>query len=647
MKCHPLRWVWGLIPLAIFSWIAALSIKDTVERDLGRRVLDQLTASSLGWAKVRFDGRDGTLSGLASDEGEPSKAIQLGNGVYGVRILDGQADLLRKVEPYIWSAASADNKITLTGFVPNETARKSIVAAIKSQFPKSELTDKLEYARGNPPASDWLDGARFGLKQLAGLKGGRADMSGLDLSVSGEAATAVSYKDVKSALVGSLPKGVKLASDKVTAPRVSPYAWSAKLAGNAVALTGYVPNERVRDQLMAHGKQAFGKTAIVDRMEFADGAHEGWEKAVKVSLDQLATLQEGAAELKGGILTLSGLAADEPTAETARAAFKSQVPGSIKTADSIKSLKTTISPYTTSIDATSTAIDVTGYVPSDASRAALISTIKTRLPGRAVNDRLQIGAGEPAGYDACLMSALSGLGRLNTGRVSLTDKQVLLTGVTTDEAVASALSADVKAAAKGACDTAVTVTLDDSRKRKAQEDADRARKDAEDAAAAKARRDAELAANAAAAEAKRLATEAAAANAAAAAEAKVKTAAASACETELRNARNAGLVQFERASDVLLRQSQPTLRQLAQIANKCENVLIEIEGHTDSEGIPERNQPLSERRAQSVVDFLVEAGVNAARIKAIGYGDTKPIAPNDTAENRAKNRRIEFSVKTK
>jgi OmpA-OmpF porin, OOP family len=159
-----------------------------------------------------------------------------------------------------------------------------------------------------------------------------------------------------------------------------------------------------------------------------------------------------------------------------------------------------------------------------------------------------------------------------------------------------------------------------------------AKRESENAAAA--RREADQAA----AEAKRLA-------ALAAADASKKSAA-SACEVDLRSTANSGSVQFERASDVLLKQSLATVRRLADVAKSCANVLIEIEGHTDSEGVPERNQPLSERRAQSVVNYLVEHGVDAARIKAIGYGDTKPIAPNDTADNRAKNRRIEFSVKS-
>ena len=105
------------------------------------------------------------------------------------------------------------------------------------------------------------------------------------------------------------------------------------------------------------------------------------------------------------------------------------------------------------------------------------------------------------------------------------------------------------------------------------------------------------------------------------------------------------MIRFERASATLTRESFGTLDKLAAVAKACPNILVEIEGHTDAEGTPERNQRLSDRRAQSIVDYLTRGGVNAQHLVAIGYGETRPLVPNDTAENRAKNRRIEFTVK--
>ena len=68
-------------------------------------------------------------------------------------------------------------------------------------------------------------------------------------------------------------------------------------------------------------------------------------------------------------------------------------------------------------------------------------------------------------------------------------------------------------------------------------------------------------------------------------------------------------------------------------------------GHTDSQGAPENNLDLSQRRAEAVTSYIGESGVDTSRITSAGYGETKPVASNDTPEGRAQNWRIEFVVK--
>jgi outer membrane protein OmpA-like peptidoglycan-associated protein len=71
---------------------------------------------------------------------------------------------------------------------------------------------------------------------------------------------------------------------------------------------------------------------------------------------------------------------------------------------------------------------------------------------------------------------------------------------------------------------------------------------------------------------------------------------------------------------------------------------VRIEGHTDSIGTDAYNQKLSERRANAVRDYLVGKGIDAGRLEAVGYGESRPIADNKTSEGRAQNRRTEFNV---
>ncbi|TXL13283.1 hypothetical protein BMR05_12250 [Methylococcaceae bacterium HT4] len=71
---------------------------------------------------------------------------------------------------------------------------------------------------------------------------------------------------------------------------------------------------------------------------------------------------------------------------------------------------------------------------------------------------------------------------------------------------------------------------------------------------------------------------------------------------------------------------------------------VQLEGHTDSTGPEAYNQGLSERRAQAVKNHLIENGIAASRLTVKGFGEADPIASNDTAEGRAENRRVGFSI---
>jgi OOP family OmpA-OmpF porin len=73
-------------------------------------------------------------------------------------------------------------------------------------------------------------------------------------------------------------------------------------------------------------------------------------------------------------------------------------------------------------------------------------------------------------------------------------------------------------------------------------------------------------------------------------------------------------------------------------------VVVEVAGHTDSVGSEEYNQGLSERRANTVRDYLASKGINASRLTARGYGEGRPVASNDTSEGRQENRRVELVV---
>ncbi len=90
--------------------------------------------------------------------------------------------------------------------------------------------------------------------------------------------------------------------------------------------------------------------------------------------------------------------------------------------------------------------------------------------------------------------------------------------------------------------------------------------------------------------------------------------------------------------------AQVILDSAAEILNVNSSTRVEVAGHTDATGPDDYNQGLSERRARSVVSYLVEKGVSADRLTPVGYGESRPVADNSTRDGRAQNRRVELNT---
>jgi OOP family OmpA-OmpF porin len=937
MRCNPLRWLWGLIPVLMLSWVAVVAERGRIEADLTSRVRSALEQAGASWAGARFAARDGDLAGLAFDEADLPRAHEIARNVWGVRILDNKATLIDRAERYVWSASNRNGRLRLAGFVPNERARRDVLGFARARFPGLTIDDGMKLARGAPrELSSWLGGISFALQQLGQLKSGTAQLDGLSLTVEGEATSSASYQSVRSALSGGMPKGVRLGGDKVTAPLVKPFRWTASREGRRIALEGFVPSDRVREQLVAELRQIDRGLSLTDKLEIAEGAPNGWLGAASIALRQLTRLEKGTARLVDGQLQLEGHAEEEATAIAVGEVVRKGLPPGFRGREKIgftKPIVPTVDPFSTSIALRRDgAVTVSGYVPSEAARAALLGAVRGRLGGnRRILDQTSIANGAGEGWQRCLEAGVGALARLGNGSTRAVGDRLVVVGETEDEVLAGALDGDLKQATARYCraeasvrvlqpveptlswraefdgkavvlegevprratklalmevakrefpnatlvdrtrvaDTApgrwpkvaeealkslaatrtglavidgtllmvrgevpdstalgsvrerlardiprgyrardmlqiksdAMIWAETEARRKAEEERQRAVAEAEAARRAeeerrraeaeaarraeeerrraeaeaarraeeerrraeaeaarraeqerrraeaeaarraederrraeaeaarraeeerrraeaeaarraeqerrraeaeterrrrlleeeRARAEAEAARRAeeerrrAEAEARRRSEEAeaqrraelerqravqaeerrraaeaearqraeeerrrAAAEAARVQEERRRTlqARADRCQEQLRSAAASGIIRFRRASAELEGESTETLDRLVGIVRACPGFAVEIEGHTDSEGTDQRNQRLSERRAQSVVDYLTRSGIEAGRLVAIGYGSTRPIAPNDNAEGRARNRRIEFVVK--
>jgi len=103
-------------------------------------------------------------------------------------------------------------------------------------------------------------------------------------------------------------------------------------------------------------------------------------------------------------------------------------------------------------------------------------------------------------------------------------------------------------------------------------------------------------------------------------------------------------LEFETGKAIIKDESLPSLTELAEVLVKKPEWKLQIAGHTDNVGNDQNNLVLSKKRSEAVRDFMVSKGVSIERLSALYFGETQPIAPNDTKEGRQKNRRVEMTI---
>src|SRR5690606_31077319 len=103
-------------------------------------------------------------------------------------------------------------------------------------------------------------------------------------------------------------------------------------------------------------------------------------------------------------------------------------------------------------------------------------------------------------------------------------------------------------------------------------------------------------------------------------------------------------ILFQSGAAVLTASAEPELDAFAAALKRCPQADVNVEGHTDSDGDAKANLALSVARAEAVVNALIARDVSPARLYAIGYGESQPIADNNTAQGKKQNRRIVISL---
>lgn len=703
--CNWKNWIWpGLLAVALLTALAMLMRADTIEADLTAKANSGLAAGH-GWASVALDGRDLTLTGVAPSEEAAAEALAIAENAYDVRIARSQTELLPLANPFTLSAVKSASGITLEGNTPDE-ATGSALAAAAAAVTAGSVTNNLVVARGAP--AGFSDLAGFAIGQLGGLSDGTMALSGSGLTASGTAQTLESYEEVTSALAGTLPGGGNLVSADIARPVIDPFIFSATRGEDGGVVSGFVPDEDTRqsvlqrardviggnitDQLViARGAPAgFGALAgfgidrladlstgeaslsglnltvrgtanspeaydsvtaalageipsdgrvviaditrstvspytlsarkqagsvvlegyvgsagekedlaayaqalnptfrIIDRLKVANGAPSGvdWPEAAKFAVAGASRLSSGAASLNNDGYSISGIASSNANYDAIKAGG---LPANVAlVSDTVT--RPVADPYVWSfVTGEDAAPSMSGFLPDEATvetASRLIS--ETVGTSQALVNNVELAGGAPRDLDAALSVAINTASRLANGRAEIEGTRLFVAG----EALSEEAAGQVRTQVENGLPPGYSGTHDITVRQVAS----------------------------------------------------VPVVTPDECQSILTESLRNNSIRFETASAVIRTESYALLDRLAFVTRRCPDARVEIGGHTDSDGSDSYNQGLSEERANAVRAWLIRAGVAEPRLTARGYGETRPVADNETPEGKAANRRIEFTV---
>jgi OmpA-OmpF porin, OOP family len=584
---HVKLWIWpGLAAVACLSALAIWFTAGSIEADLRARTVSALRTDH-AWAQVLIKGRDLTLTGLAPDEQSREDALSVARNVYGVRDVRDASVLLPEEKPYRLSAEKTPNGIILSGFVPNEGARADIISTLTGLLPGIALSDQMNLARGAPTGLVSLAG--YGLSVFSRFSTGSMSITDRTMDITGQALNPDDHEAALAALSLVPPSAGIVSSVEITpAAAAGEYSWSATKAADGIVVSGYVPDSTIREAIMTRAGPVGGEPGAEDRMRIAAGVPDGvdWMAAAETALSALGKMTAGTVTVTGGTLDVSGEASDVAAFRGIQDILSNRLQGGLALGTADIGLAPGAS-YTWTVRLTGERLALGGLVPSEAFHTELLELVRLKLGSIALDDATEIAPGAPEGFEAAALTALQALSRLDEAEASIGAGVVSIRGSALNEAgakeVARLMAEDLP---QGFSGEAAVSTVNDSGPQLTAE----------------------------------------------------------ACQSELNRLTSSNIILFQTGEATIQNHSYGFLDRIAQIARQCGQARLEISGHTDSDGSEADNLALSDRRARAVADFMTAAGIAADRLVAVGHGEGRPLASNDTDEGKAANRRIEFRV---
>ncbi|MEM9211960.1 MAG: OmpA family protein, partial [Pseudomonadota bacterium] len=511
---------------------------------------------------------------------------------------DADVDLVvPQTTPYTFKAVKSENGFLYEGFAPSRADEVSMTALLSSLG-----QGQLRPAAGAPNA-DWADAVRIVAEALSIAETGTAEIESSTVAFSAAAPT-LEDQDIIQEIFEKLPEGYRIGALTVTVPPAVPYIFNASKTDDGIVYEGYVPTNALRTDFADFIGQDSAE-ALDRRAGMPDGF---WPDFVKEGIAAIGALERGEMRIEDRTMRLSGLVAN-PVMEGVIKSALSDLPAGYAAEFDLE-LEDDGQPTSLALAYQDGSLDVSGKAPQGLDLNMIQSLLSvddiSGAPRASVLDGLDFYRNRLAGLRAILPNfsqfnatfsevdtKISAVGKPGLSLAPVEAQLISLFGEDADVTLQET-SLDVEAGTVRTNE--LTGLLEIFR----------------DGFWQPFRSESEVLAN---------------------------------CSSRVSNILSDAKIEFATASSEIDPTSFELIDELADIMADClanTTAQVLVGGHTDSDGDAAANLQLSEARANAVRDALLSRGIPATRVTATGFGETNPIASNDTAEGRAQNRRTTF-----
>ncbi|MDC0739111.1 OmpA family protein [Cognatishimia sp. SS12] len=592
-----------LTVFATFAWAGILSLAAAsltarvVERSSEDGVQALLSKSGMHWAEAHAEGLNVFLTGTAPTEAERFLAMsQAGTIVDAARVIDNMevaATAALAAPKFSVEILRSESGISVIGLVPQDADPAGILSRLSKISGDDEaLADFMETADYDVPTG-WRPAMSFALSALDELQRAKISVSAGEVAITAMVDSRARKLELEKDLRAETPKTVSVSLD-ISAPRpvITPFTLRAVYEDGAVRFDACsADSEKAKNSILAAAK-ALNAPAKQDCTIGLGVPSPSWGKASVTVLEALGALGGGTVTISDADISLQAAEGTDPAlfgrvvGETEKAlpevfALHAVLPVTDAEGETnLPEFIATLSPEGL--------MQMRGRLGGEMSQTTINSFAQARFGSEAVYDATRPVDGLPAGWSNRVMTALDALAQLSSGAVTVTPELIEISGKTgnaqANTTISGLLAERLGETQQFEMDVAYIEALDPLANIPTPEE----------------------------------------------------------CVAQLQAVQEGSKLSFEPGSGTLDAAAAPVLDRIAEILDTCGPLPLEIQGHTDSQGRETMNQALSQNRAQSVLAALRDRRILTSEFVARGYGETTPIADNDTEEGREANRRIEF-----